>query len=103
MSPFSDTNRAALTASWWFLAKYPEHASKIQDEIKDVDPFDTDKLSQLPHLNAVIYEALRLLPPAMTGLGRITGPEGLKVGDVLIPSNVRVTAPRYVIQRRMYD
>ena len=91
-----------MTASWWFLAKHTRHASKIQDEIRDLDPFDTNSLAQLPHLNAVINEVLRLLPPAMTGLGRMTGPEGLLVDDILILPGVRVTAPRYVIQRRTY-
>lgn len=95
----SDTTRAILIGIWWFLAKYPEHAKKIQAEIEGVDVNDTNALATLPHLNAVISEALRLVPPAMTGGNRITGPNGLMVDNVHIPPGARVTAPKYVIQR----
>ncbi|PSN65038.1 cytochrome P450 monooxygenase-like protein [Corynespora cassiicola Philippines] len=95
----SDTNRGALIAIWWYLSKHPEHAAKIQNEIADIDVTDANNLALLPHLNGVINEVLRLAPPAMTGNGRITGPDGLLVDDTLIPPNVRITAPKYVIHR----
>jgi cytochrome P450 len=99
---FSDTNRSALIVTWWYLAKYPKNAAIIQDEIANLDVHNANSLAQLPHLNATINEVLRLAPPTMTGSGRITGPDGLLVDDVLIPPNVRVTATKYVIQRRRY-
>jgi tryprostatin B 6-hydroxylase len=95
----SDTTRAALIGIWWYLSKYPEHAKKIQAEINNVDVNDTNALAALPHLNGVIYETLRLVPPAMTGSNRITGSNGLLVDDVLIPPGTKVTAPKYVIHR----
>ncbi|KAI5919296.1 cytochrome P450 [Camillea tinctor] len=95
----SDTTRAALIGTWWFLSKYPEHAAKIQAEIEDVDVTDANALATLPHLNGVTHEALRLIPPAMTGGSRITGPNGLMVDDVLIPPRTKVTAPKFVIHR----
>lgn len=95
----SDTTRASLIAIWWYLAKYPEHAAKIQDEIQEVDISDANALASLPHLNGVIKEVLRLVPPAMTGGGRITGPEGLWVDGTFIPPFTKVTAPKYVIMR----
>ncbi|RYP55519.1 hypothetical protein DL769_010135 [Monosporascus sp. CRB-8-3] len=95
----SDTTRAALIGSCWYLAKYPEHASKIRDETRNVDLNDTVTLATLPHLNGFINETLRLVPPIMTGTSRITGPEGLMLDNVLIPPYTRVTAPRYVIMR----
>jgi cytochrome P450 len=96
----SDTTRAALISTCWFLAKYPEHASKIRSETSDVDVDDFAKLASLPHLNAFINEALRLVPPAgMTGMARITGPQGMMFEDTHIPPFTKVTAPKYPIMR----
>ncbi|KAI0399894.1 cytochrome P450 [Xylaria palmicola] len=95
----SDTTRSVLIALWWFLAKYPEHARQIQAEVDAVDLGDVAALAVLPHLNAVISEALRLVPPVMTGGQRITGPNGMRVGDVLIPPDVKVMCPKYVLHR----
>lgn len=96
----SDTTRGSLIGIWYYLCKYPEHTSKIQAELHNIDVNDVQKLATLPHLNAVIKEALRLAPPAMTGSPRMTGPDGLMVGDVWIPGGVKVTAPKYVVHRR---
>ncbi|KAI1827403.1 cytochrome P450 monooxygenase-like protein [Xylaria intraflava] len=95
----SDTSRAGLIGLWWFLSKYPEHAKKIQAEVDDIDEKDPVILANLPHLNGVINETLRLAPPVMTGVNRITGPNGLLIDDVMIPPGVKVTCPKYVLQR----
>ncbi|KAK5627594.1 hypothetical protein RRF57_003309 [Xylaria bambusicola] len=95
----SDTTRAVLIGVWWFLAKYPEHAKKVQAEVDGVDPNDANALAALPHLNGVMNEALRLVPPVMTGGNRITGPSGMLIDDVLIPPGVKVTCPKYVLHR----
>ncbi|KAI1172957.1 cytochrome P450 monooxygenase-like protein [Nemania sp. FL0916] len=95
----SDTTRAVLIVIWWFLSKYPEHAQKIQAEVSGVDVNDPNALAALPHLNGVIHESLRLVPPVMTGGGRITGPNGMLIDDVLIPPGVKVTCPKYVVHR----
>ncbi|KAI0202865.1 cytochrome P450 [Astrocystis sublimbata] len=95
----SDTTRATLIVAWWYLCRYPEHADKIRSELVGVDVADANALARLPHLNGVINETLRLVPPALTGAGRMTGPSGLMVDDVLIPPYTRVTAPKYTIHR----
>lgn len=84
------------------MARYPEHADKIFSEIQGVDVRDANALATLPHLNGVINEILRLVPPAMTGGGRITGPTGLLVDGTLIPPFTKVTAPKYVIKRSSF-
>ncbi|KAF2180461.1 cytochrome P450 monooxygenase-like protein [Zopfia rhizophila CBS 207.26] len=94
----SDTTRAALISIWWFLAKYPEHAEKIVSEVKDSD-MESNALASMPHLNGVINQTLRLIPPALTGGSGITGPNGLWVDDVWIPAHTKVTAPKYVLHR----
>ncbi|KAI0456218.1 cytochrome P450 [Xylaria acuta] len=95
----SDTTRAVLIGIWWFLSKDPEHAKKLQSEVDRVDVNDASALAALPHLNGVINEALRLIPPVMTGGNRITGPNGMLIDDVLIPPGVKVTCPKYVLHR----
>lgn len=99
MTCYSDTTRASLIAIWWYLSKYPDHAEKIRSEIEGVDISDANALAGLPHLNGVVKEVLRLVPPAMTGGGRITGPQGLWVDGTFIPPFTKVTAPKYVIMR----
>lgn len=95
----SDTTRAVLIGLWWFLAKFPDHAKRVQAEIDGVDVNDANALAALPHLNGVINEALRLVPPVMTGSNRITGPSGMLIDGVLIPPGVKVTCPKYVLHR----
>jgi cytochrome P450 len=73
---------------------------KIQEEIENVDVMDANALALLPHFNAVINEVLRIMPPAMTGNGRMTGPNGLTVDGQFIPPGTKITAPKYVIMRR---
>lgn len=100
-SKSSDTTRASLIAIWWYLSKYPEHADKVYSEIKNVDVRDANALATLPHLNGVVNEILRLVPPAMTGGSRITGPEGLLIDGTLIPPFTKVMTPKYVVMRCM--
>ncbi|KAI0191570.1 cytochrome P450 [Astrocystis sublimbata] len=95
----SDTTRAVLIGVWWFLSKYPEHAKQVQSEIDGLDVRDANAIATLPHLNGVINEALRLVPPVLTGGNRITGPNGMLIDDVLIPPGVKVTCPTYVLHR----
>jgi cytochrome P450 len=99
----SDTTRASLVGIWYYLCKYPEHAASIYEELSGIDINDANALASLPHLNAVIKETLRLAPPVMTGTSRITGPQGLQVGNVWIPWGVKVTAPKYVLHRRKHS
>ncbi|KAF2458353.1 cytochrome P450 monooxygenase-like protein [Lineolata rhizophorae] len=95
----SDTTRATLISIWYFLSKYPENVDKILAELRTVDETDHNALALLPHLNGVINETLRLVPPQLTGGGRITGPEGLMVGGTWIPAGTKVNAPKYVVSR----
>lgn len=100
--PISDTTRASLISLWYFLCKHPEHPDKILLELRDVDETDFNALAKLPHLNGVINETLRLVPPQLTGGGRMTSSEGLWIDDTWIPGGTKVTAPKYVLSRRKW-
>ena len=59
-------------------------------------------LQNIPELNAVINETLRLHPP--TGLlQRKTPPEGLTIGDTFVPGNITVFCPQWVASRSKSD
>jgi cytochrome P450 len=100
----SDTTRAALISVWYYLINHPSHIKTLREELSGIDiDRDVNKLAALPHLNAVVKETLRLAPPAMTGSSRITGDEGLWVGDVWIPARTKVTSPKFVVQRCKFE
>ncbi|KAM0260623.1 hypothetical protein ACHAQJ_002686 [Trichoderma viride] len=100
----SHTTAASLASVSYLLAKHPQHAEKIRQEIA---PFirgsrieaTQDEMAHLEHLNAVIYETLRLHPPVPTTIYRRTPPEGVMVGDVHIPGGMSVISPQYAIGR----
>jgi len=82
------------------LARYPDHAKKIFDEITQLEDLDNiSDLASLPHLNGFINESMRLNPTAMTGSGRLTPPEGVMFKGTFIPGNVQIVAPKYTIFR----
>jgi cytochrome P450 len=73
---------------------------KIYAELNGVDPLDLNAISALPHLNATIYESMRLYSVAPTIVTRITPPQGVVIGGTFIPGNVKVLAPRWTIFKR---
>ena len=99
----SDTTATTLTHILYRLACNPEHISKLREEIaQHVDPSEEivdQKLQHAPHMNAIIYETLRLHPPVPTALQRLTPPEGLQIDDTYIPGNVTVWCSQYAIGR----
>ncbi|EDU46786.1 Cytochrome P450 [Pyrenophora tritici-repentis] len=98
----SDTVAATLTFAFFYLAKYPEHATRLRDELLPFrapdGTFSHQRIFNAPHLNAVINETLRLHPPASTIL-RETPPQGILVGETFIPGNMTVFSSQYALGR----
>ena len=99
----SDTTSSATTCLLHRLALNPEICKKLQDEIdnyktnhKESDHFS---MSKLKYLQACIDESLRLTPVVMSGLQRMTPPEGMQLGDVFIPGDTIFRAPSYTMYR----
>lgn len=54
-------------------------------------------LSQIPFLDAVLNEAMRLHSSITTGGSRVTPREGLQIEDLFIPGNVNVFIPPHAL------
>ena len=62
-----ETTAAALTWTWYVLGRNPEIASRLYDEVDTVLGKETvsfEKLKEMPYLDAVIKETMRMYPPA---------------------------------------
>ena len=77
----SDTSSLALTWTLWLLAKNPEVQDRLREELSTVhcpesfgdlsiDEIDSlyGKVSELPYLDNVVKEALRLVPPVHSSI-----------------------------------
>lgn len=82
---------------------HPEHIDKIRQELAGVSTTDIKALTKLPHLNAVIQEAMRLHPNLLTGGSRKTMDRGVMIKGVYIPPHITVITPHYTIARRMFS
>ena len=86
------------------LARHPEQVDKLRDELAahmpdpnaDIQP---QEIANLDHLNAVIYETLRMYPPVPAALQRKTPPEGIEIGGQHIPGDMTVGCPQYAVGR----
>ena len=101
-NPCSDT--VSNTISWVFY--YVARSLSLQNDIYHaIKPLFTQSdeaithiaLSQIPLLDAVINEAMRLHASVTTGGSRMTPREGLQVGDLYIPGNVNVFIPPHAL------
>ncbi|KAL2783866.1 benzoate 4-monooxygenase cytochrome P450 [Aspergillus keveii] len=99
----SDTTAATLTNTTFELIRNPGQVTKLRAELnslnKDIADVTPEDLVKLPHLNAIINETLRLYPPVPSGVQRKTVPEGLRIGETLIPPETIVQVPFYTLLR----
>ncbi|EKG18424.1 Cytochrome P450 [Macrophomina phaseolina MS6] len=107
----AETTYVTLVNAFYYLAAHPSVYANLQREVDAACPggeasFTHDRVKNLPLLDAVINETLRLKPPVPLGQPRLTPPEGLRIDDDLfIPGDVHVSMPQWVIQRdeRSYE
>jgi cytochrome P450 len=85
-----DTTAVALTYISYELAKHPELFDTLAKELSkytDVASLKISELEQLPILNAVIRESLRIWSPVAT-FARVVPPQGTTLGGYQIPGGV---------------
>lgn len=91
----SDTTSISLTSAIFNLLKYPRTLERLRDEIKDCeargvisDPIKFSEAKQMPYLQAVLKEALRMHPATGLSLGRVVPPEGTTLTGQYFPPGV---------------
>jgi cytochrome P450 len=92
----SDTTAISLSAVLYYLLKNPSCMQKLQDEVDqhtrmgELSPNPTFKESQqMPYLQAVIKEALRLHPATGLPLERVVPEGGATISGRFFPQGVR--------------
>ncbi|RGP77278.1 hypothetical protein FLONG3_4793 [Fusarium longipes] len=99
----SDTTSAATSILLHQLACHPEALKKLQEEIDEYlannEKPEHFSMTKLSYLQACIDESLRLHPVIMSGLQRMTPPEGMQIDDIFIPGDTIFHAPSYTIYR----
>ncbi|KAJ4248829.1 hypothetical protein NW762_012667 [Fusarium torreyae] len=103
----SDTTAASLTSLFFELGSNPSQIVKLRKEVDEYfdqrDHAESSSLATLTHLNACIDEALRLHPPVPSGMQRVTPPEGLMIGNTMVPGNTIVQVPLHTVHRGMFS
>ncbi|KAL9084474.1 MAG: hypothetical protein Q9165_008047 [Trypethelium subeluteriae] len=93
-----DPVSATISFLFYHLAIAPTHVSQIRAEMSGYTESDLD--GKVDHLDALIYETLRLHPPFHSAGLRTTPPQGLQIGDVFVPGGTTVLTPQYSLHRR---
>lgn len=90
----SETSATHLTGTLNYLANNPDKLAKLTAEVRGAFENEGDirfqALSELPYLNAVINEGLRLCSPVPLGFPRKVPAGGDTVCEVWMPGGVRI-------------
>ncbi|KLO12996.1 high nitrogen upregulated cytochrome P450 monooxygenase 2 [Schizopora paradoxa] len=101
----SDSTATVLSAIFYYLMMNITALEKLRAEINATIPFhgtlDSLTLANMPYLNAVINEGLRLQPPLPIAIQRspLAGTGGKVIGTQFIPEGTAVNIPPYVMHR----
>ncbi|PNS15597.1 Isotrichodermin C-15 hydroxylase [Sphaceloma murrayae] len=96
----SGTTAVTLTYLVWAVLRQPSVQHRLEEEVAALDDgFGDAELEQLPYLNAVIQEALRLYGAAPGSLPRVVPQTGLTVQGYQIPPGTTVCTQAYTIHR----
>ena len=93
----SETTSTLLSGVTFHLLNEPEAYKKLVDEVRTTFTHEKEinsiAVAQLPYLNAVLEEGLRMYPPTPSTIPRVTPPEGDVICGQRIPGNVGVLLP----------
>lgn len=101
----TENTEVALTNTVYFLARYPDAAKKVREEVEtalegsqvDLPPYNAIK--DLPYLRACIDESLRLRPSLEAGLPRIIPKGGLSVSGHWLEEGTTVSVSTRTVHR----
>jgi cytochrome P450 len=95
-----ETSATALTWALFFLAQHPACLAQVLDEIERVcgdAPPTLEQINQMPLMEGVIKEALRLFPP-LNALSRITQ-KPVEIGGYAIPQGATIVLGSFITHR----
>ncbi|KAL4938412.1 hypothetical protein BDV06DRAFT_226042 [Aspergillus oleicola] len=95
----SDPMRQVLVNMLYYLLRAPKHLETIRQELGLINIRDYKALQHLPHLNACIYETLRLNPAVPSSGLRLTPAGGLYLAGKFIPEGTTIAVPQYSLFR----
>ncbi|XP_022102018.1 cytochrome P450 4F12-like [Acanthaster planci] len=98
---FAGHETTATTTTWllYNLARYPEHQTKVREEVdkilekRDSDRINSEDLSHMEYMSLVIKETLRMYPPAVLLSRTLTAP--YDVDGVILPPGTLVAFNTY--------
>ena len=95
----SDTTSNSLTYLIWLVITHPEVKSRLLEELETLpNNFGDKELKELPYLDQVIQETLRLYPAVPVGLPRLVPREGADFSGHWIP-----VSPRHSVSKQEYS
>ena len=98
----SDTTAITLTYLVWAVCHNPVIRDKLVAEVNTLPSgFNKDHVSELPFLNQVIHEALRLHSAVPSTLPRAVPMEGASLAGYKIPGGVTVSTQAYTLHRNV--
>jgi cytochrome P450 len=92
-----ETSSNALTWTLFLLSQHPQILADLRDELASVlhgDPPTVEQLAQLPLLERIVKESMRVLPPASYGSRINTAP--VKLGPYVVPKNSIILFSHYL-------
>lgn len=102
----SDTTAVSLSSAAYYLWNSPHCLSKLRKEIKEHGCWDkrtTFKKSQeMPYLQAVLREALRMHPATGLPLWRVVPEGGLQLGKHWLPAGTNIGVNSWVAHRDIH-
>ena len=96
----SDTTANTLTYLLWSVCRDDKIKEALTTELLGLpDDFSDHHLKELPYLNQVIDETLRLYSAAPSGLPRAVPPGGAQLSGYFLPSGATVCTQAYSLHR----
>ncbi|KAI0861215.1 cytochrome P450 [Xylaria cubensis] len=95
----SDSVRQVLANLVYYLIQHPAQLDYVRKELDSIDINNYRALQSLSHLNACIYETLRLNPAVPSAGLRIPPKGGMSIDGVFIPEYTTIVTPQYSLHR----
>jgi cytochrome P450 len=96
----SDSTAVSLTYLVWSVLSHPEIQHELETEVATLPAgFGDADTENLPVLNAVIQETLRLYGAVNTPMPRVVPAGGVTMGGYYLPQGITVTTQAHTIHR----